>query len=169
MDLFGGLLTELKGDMQSGINRPDNFVASYLTRRAAAGHEYAAGLGMTPDGWFRDTLLAYVAGAMLEAGSDTTASVITTFVLFMLSNPHILARAREEIDRVVGTERMPTSEDEPKLPYLLACIKETLRIRPPVILGMPSVPLTALPLVTLLYRCSALQRSRRDVRLFPDP
>lgn len=59
----------------------------------------------------------------------------------MLSYPHVLEKLRAEIDRVVGPDRLPTFDDEPNLPYLVACIKETLRRRPAAILGMSSHPL----------------------------
>lgn len=42
----------------------------------------------------------------------------------MPSNPEIQARAQEELDRVVGRGRWPTAEDEAKLPYIRAVIKE---------------------------------------------
>lgn len=135
MELWGGLLSDIQKDMGNGIAN-DCYVGSYLKQRADGGHEDAPGCGLTEDGWQRDTLLAYTAGTVLEAGSDTTASTIQAFILFMLSHPHVLHKVREEIDRVVGPDRMPTFEDEPELPYLIACIKETLRRHPPTTMGV---------------------------------
>lgn len=135
MILWGGLLKELQTEHADGISR-DSYVSNYLRQRADAGHENAPGCGITDDGWLKDTLLAYTAGTVLEAGSDTTASTMQSFLLFMISHPAIAKKVRDEIDRVVGPDRMPTFEDEPELPYLVACIKETLRRRPPTIMGM---------------------------------
>lgn len=129
MELFGGLLEEHKANVKGGMTR-DCFISSYLRARADSGHEDAPGIGITEDGWMRDKFLAYTAGSMLEAGSDTTASTLQIFLLCMLSAPEALKKAQEEIDRVVGPGRMPTWEDEEHLPYLIACIKETMRIRP---------------------------------------
>jgi cytochrome P450 len=134
MKLWGGLLDELKAETANGIAR-DCYVSNYLRQRAEAGHEDAPGCGLTDDGWLRDKLLAYAAATVLEAGSDTTASTMQSFLLFMISHPTCAQKVREEIDRVVGPDRMPTFEDEPNLPYLVACIKETLRRRPPSIMG----------------------------------
>ena len=79
-----------------------------------------------------DTLqAAYQAGGLVEAGSETTSAYLNTFVLQMTLNPEVQDKAREEIDRVVGADRLPTFEDEARLPYLRALIKETLRVRPP--------------------------------------
>ena len=77
----------------------------------------------------RDKFIAYTAGSLLEAGSDTTASSILVFLLYMVCYPEVLKKAQAEIDRVVGGDRMPGWEDEEKLPYLIACIKESWRIR----------------------------------------
>jgi cytochrome P450 len=50
-----------------------------------------------------------------------------TFFLAMLMNPEAQAKAQEEIDRVIGTDRLPTFDDEPKLPYVSALSKEVFR------------------------------------------
>ena len=83
----------------------------------------------------QDDFLAYGAGSALEAGSDTTTMSIVTFILYMLSHPYALEKARAEIDRVVGPDRMPEFSDEERLPYFVACLKETMRLRPATPLG----------------------------------
>lgn len=49
--------------------------------------------------------------------------------------PDIQAKAQEELDRVVGSDRLPNSADEPDLKYIRAIIKEALRIKDPAPLG----------------------------------
>ena len=44
-------------------------------------------------------------------------------------------KAQEEIDRIVGSERLPTMDDEPKLQYIRGCVKESLHWMPTTILG----------------------------------
>ena len=41
--------------------------------------------------------------------------------------PNIQKKAREELDAVVGPNRLPTLADRAKLPYVNAIMKETLR------------------------------------------
>ena len=60
----------------------------------------------------------------MEAGSDTTASTILSFVLAMLKHPEILKKAQEEVDKVCGISRSPTSDDINCLPFLRACMEE---------------------------------------------
>ena len=45
----------------------------------------------------------------------------------MLLYPEVQARAQEELDRAVGSERLPELFDQPALPYLTALMKELLR------------------------------------------
>lgn len=56
----------------------------------------------------------------------------------MMLNPGVQRRAQAELDTVVGTSRLPTIEDRPKLPYIDAVVKEALRWNPVVPLGMNS-------------------------------
>ncbi|EDP41458.1 hypothetical protein MGL_4157 [Malassezia globosa CBS 7966] len=55
----------------------------------------------------------------------------------MLLNPAIQEKAHAEIDTVVGPNRLPGYEDEVHLPLVRAIIKETLRWRPPTVMGVP--------------------------------
>nr|GAT53684.1 predicted protein [Mycena chlorophos] len=76
---------------------------------------------------YLETVVKNTAGAMYTAGTGTTVSALGTLVLAMLSNPEALKKAQEEIDRVVGPDRLPDWDDEPNLPYVVACIKESMR------------------------------------------
>lgn len=53
--------------------------------------------------------------------------------------PDIQKRAQDELDRVVGRDRLPTLEDEINLPFCHAIIKETERCHNPFWLGTPHV------------------------------
>ena len=86
---------------------------------------------------FSDEQAAYISGSLLEAGSDTTSNTLYGFVQAMVLFPEVQKKAQEELDRVVGSDRLPTMEDEPKLQYVRDCIKESLRWMPTAILGFP--------------------------------
>lgn len=45
----------------------------------------------------------------------------------MVLHPQIYAKAQEEVDRVVGTDRLPTFADMDSLPYVNCIIKEVFR------------------------------------------
>jgi cytochrome P450 len=86
---------------------------------------------------FSDELAAYSCGTLLEAGADTTASALYAFVLAMVVWPDIQAKVRAEVDQVAGSDRLPTIDDFEKLPYVLSCVKETLRWMPVFVMGIP--------------------------------
>ncbi|CAN6174468.1 unnamed protein product [Urochloa humidicola] len=67
---------------------------------------------------------------MILGGSDTTTMTIEWAISELLKNPESLAMATEELDRVIGRERLVTERDFPHLPYMEAVLKETLRLHP---------------------------------------
>lgn len=50
-----------------------------------------------------------------------------TFVLVMLLYPEVQRKVQEEMDSVVGLDRLPDISDQRHLPYLSAVVKEVLR------------------------------------------
>ena len=58
-----------------------------------------------------------------------------TFLIASLLHPELQKKAWDEIDAVVGRERLPTFEDRPRLPFIDAICKEVLRWQPVVPLG----------------------------------
>nr|BAL05105.1 cytochrome P450 [Phanerodontia chrysosporium] len=66
-------------------------------------------------------------GTSYVGGADTTVSSVATFILAMLQFPDVQRTAQAEIDRVVGSTRLPTIEERGSLPYVTAVMKETLR------------------------------------------
>jgi len=50
----------------------------------------------------------------------------------MILNPQIQAKARAEIDSVVGTDRLPTINDRTRLPYVRSIMAEVFRWSPAI-------------------------------------
>ena len=59
-----------------------------------------------------------------------TVSTLYTFYLVMALFPDIQTKAQEEIDRVVGNDRLPVLADRDSLPYLSALQSEVYRWGP---------------------------------------
>ncbi|KAG2413757.1 hypothetical protein HFD88_002946 [Aspergillus terreus] len=86
--------------------------------------------------------ISSLTGNLFGAGSDTSSSTLVTFVLACCAFPETLPRAWEELDRVVGSHRSPTFQDEPDLPYVKAFVKEVLRWRSVAVIGgQPHAPI----------------------------
>ena len=58
------------------------------------------------------------------------------FFLAMALNPEVVQKAQNEIDTVVGFGRLPGFEDRSALPYCKAMLREVLRWRPGLPLGV---------------------------------
>jgi cytochrome P450 len=77
-----------------------------------------------------DLQLRDEAVTMLLAGHETTAIALTFAVYLLSEHPEIAARLRSELETQLGGRR-PRVEDLPKLRYLDAVARETLRLYPP--------------------------------------
>lgn len=64
------------------------------------------------------------------AGTDTSALTIEWALSELINNPLVMDKARQEINDVVGNNRIVEESDLINLPYLQALVKETLRIHP---------------------------------------
>ncbi|KAF5370353.1 hypothetical protein D9758_006931 [Tetrapyrgos nigripes] len=82
-----------------------------------------------------DNELAYLAGSMFGAGSDTTAAAISIVIMSAATHPEIQAKVQEELDRVVGLNRCPSFADQASLPLTTAFFLETYRWRPVSVTG----------------------------------
>ncbi|KAI3760588.1 hypothetical protein L1987_50985 [Smallanthus sonchifolius] len=75
---------------------------------------------------------------IFAAGTDTSAITIEWALAELINHPNIMKKAQEEIDQVIGKNRLVQESDVPNLPYLQAIVKESLRLHPtaPLILRL---------------------------------
>ncbi|CAK8543021.1 unnamed protein product [Lathyrus sativus] len=74
---------------------------------------------------------------MITAGMDTTAISVEWAMAELIKNPRVQQKAQEELDKVIGFERVMTETDFSSLPYLQSVAKEALRLHPPTPLMLP--------------------------------
>ncbi|KAM0057135.1 putative cytochrome P450 [Helianthus debilis subsp. tardiflorus] len=74
---------------------------------------------------------------MITAGMDTTAISVEWAMAELIKNPRVQQKAQEELDSVIGSERVLTELDFSNLPYLQCVAKEALRLHPPTPLMLP--------------------------------
>ncbi|OQV00138.1 hypothetical protein CLAIMM_05676 [Cladophialophora immunda] len=79
--------------------------------------------------------LKFNAGHAWAGASDTQFNTLWFFVKAMILYPECQKRAQEEIDGVVGGDRLPQWSDWHALGYTRSVMKETLRFYPPTITG----------------------------------
>ncbi|KAJ2926936.1 hypothetical protein H1R20_g10147, partial [Candolleomyces eurysporus] len=76
-------------------------------------------------------------GISYFAGVDTTTGALSIFVMAMAMYPEAQEKAQAELDRVVGTDRLPDFDDREDLIYLKALIAEVMRWRQVAPLALP--------------------------------
>ncbi|KAF4600000.1 hypothetical protein EYR40_007106 [Pleurotus pulmonarius] len=82
------------------------------------------------------SVLKGVAGAVHAGGTETTSASLALFAIAMILYPECQKRGQEEIDRIVGRDRLPTFEDKESLPYVSCIVQEILRWHPSLPLGV---------------------------------
>ncbi|KAI0325904.1 cytochrome P450 [Cubamyces sp. BRFM 1775] len=96
-------------------------ILSKLLDTAADSGDTASDLRVTEEAAKAITAVTFIAGA------DTTIGTFQAFFLAMLLHPEAQKRVQEELDAIVGPERLPKLSDRPSLPYVNAVVKELLR------------------------------------------
>jgi cytochrome P450 len=84
-----------------------------------------------------DHIHKWSAVSMYTGGADTTVSALMTFFLAMAVFPDVQKKAQEELDRVIGSARLPVTGDKGSLPYIEAVVKETHRWHPVAPMALP--------------------------------
>ncbi|KAJ7120737.1 cytochrome P450 [Mycena crocata] len=79
----------------------------------------------------------WLAATIYATGAETTTAVMAWFMLAIVHNPNVQKRAQEELDRVVGRDRMPTFADREHMPFIAAMVRETLRWKTVAPIGVP--------------------------------
>ena len=115
-------------------------------------------------------------GVILDAGSATTAIALNNVMFWLLRNPSCLNRLREEVDTALEpTEIVALYDKVRRLPYLRACLDESLRITPPFSYNLPrrTPPEGAVILGSFVPGNTTVSMSsyvaHRDEEIFPDP
>ncbi|GLT76447.1 hypothetical protein SLA2020_481040 [Shorea laevis] len=76
-----------------------------------------------------DGIKAQITEFMIGA-IDNPSNAIEWTLAEMLNQPEIMAKAEEELDKVVGKDRLVQEHDIPKLNFIKACAREAFRLHP---------------------------------------
>lgn len=81
-----------------------------------------------------------IIGDLFSAGMETIKTTLLWSKLYMIHYPEVMAKVQDELDEVVGVDRLPTLEDLPYLPYTEATICEIMRISSIIPMGTAHAP-----------------------------
>ncbi|XP_038053290.1 cytochrome P450 2U1-like [Patiria miniata] len=116
--MMGDLLRDHEEGYQRGISR--DFTDAF--RNAMAEKEHTGEQTyLTPNNLF------YSVSELFGAGMETTTSTLRWALLYMIAYPETQTRVQQEMDRVVGRNRLPRYTDRPSLPYTQAVLCEVQR------------------------------------------
>ncbi|KAF7352574.1 Cytochrome P450 2F2 [Mycena venus] len=119
---YGGLYSALKARMEGGEIVPDCLAKTLIETEEKEKLDW------------EDTCM--LTGAFILGGGPISEIIQWTIAL-LPSYPDIQARAHEELDRVIGRDHWPSAEDENRLPYIRAFIKEVERVHNPFWMATP--------------------------------
>ena len=123
------------------IAAPKDLTDALLKARKEAEEEDSSVKGSLTD----DKLISTM-GEVFIAGMETTASSLCWALLYLIYNPKTQEILHQELDEVIGPDRLPELQDKKNLPYLEATIAETLRLSS---LGPLAIPHKAIVDTTL--------------------
>ncbi|KAJ2894835.1 Cytochrome P450 52A5 [Zalerion maritima] len=136
---LSALIPDKKFDSSVQIVR--EFVAHYVQeaidmQRSAksipAERQYVFLTELLKSGHFEKEFICDQVLGIFLAGRDTTAAVLATLFWTLARRPDAVERLRKEIFEKCDADKMPTWEDLKNMTYLQHCIKEILRLYPPV-------------------------------------
>jgi cytochrome P450 len=117
------------------LGRLDDTLLGLIRSRRQSGQTGDDLLGLLLAAGLDDDLIRDQLFTMLIAGHDTGTALLA-WVMFLLGrHPNVLARARAEVDRELAGQP-PTTDSVNRLTYLEQVINETLRLYPPLHLGL---------------------------------
>ncbi|CAL5202687.1 unnamed protein product [Lathyrus oleraceus] len=76
---------------------------------------------------------------LLLGGVDNPSNAAEFAISEMINRPELLQRATEELDNIVGKQRLVQESDIPNLNYVKACAREAFRLHPITIFNPPHV------------------------------
>ncbi|KAJ7165681.1 cytochrome P450 [Mycena crocata] len=118
--LYGTLIKEMDHKLNVGEDIPDCFAKKLLE--------------VKQEEKLDDLDITMLVASFMIARVETPSGLIQWFAAHVSGHPEI---QRKALDRVVGRDRLPTTDDQKDLPYCRALIKEVQRYHNPFWLGTP--------------------------------
>ncbi|RYN29574.1 O-methylsterigmatocystin oxidoreductase [Alternaria tenuissima] len=118
---------EMATQLRQCTNQPYEFVKKQMSEKRHSPSFLSQAIEGTSLDAEMEFIHKWTALTLYTGGADTTVSAIMTFFLAMSIFPGVQKKAQEELDRVIGEERLPGSKDRESLPYIYALMKETHR------------------------------------------
>ncbi|KAJ7784872.1 cytochrome P450 [Mycena maculata] len=138
---FSSQATAARGraQVEAFVNRPFESVKTQMAANTARPSLVASLLSDRSDveGLDFEEILKWAASTMYDAGGESTAITLKSFIMAMALHPEAQTMAQQELDTLLNGSRLPTLDDRASLPYVNVCIKEIYRWHVAIPLGLP--------------------------------
>jgi cytochrome P450/NADPH-cytochrome P450 reductase len=136
------LMVRTRRRFHDDISEMNALVDKIIRERKAAGPErdgrqdllshMLAGVDKQSGEGLDDLTIRYQIITFLIAGHETTSGLLSFTLYFLLKHPEVLAKAYDEVDRVLGSDlgAAPTYAQVTKLHYITQVLNESLRLWP---------------------------------------
>src|SRR5918912_149178 len=141
LPLQNKVMRRMNRHLQDSISYMNSMVDEIITRRKASADQSTekdllsymlTGVDKETGERLDDVYIRYQIITFLIAGHETTSGLLSFTLYFLLKNPEVLAKAYDEVDRVLGGDlsTTPTYEQVKQLQYVSQILKESLRLWP---------------------------------------
>src|SRR5918994_5422010 len=135
------LMRRINRPLQEAITFMNSMVDQIITQRKAGGERsekkdlldyMLTGVDKETGEHLDDINIRYQIITFLIAGHETTSGLLSFTMYYLLNNSEVLAKAYDEVDRVLGGDlsTSPTYEQVKQLQYVSQMLKESLRLWP---------------------------------------
>nr|WEW62059.1 5 beta-pregnan oxidoreductase [Calotropis procera] len=125
--IFDKFLNTIIDEHQKLDNPSNTFVSTLLALNRAGDIDFE----------FDTTHIKGVLLDMLAASMDTSATSVEWLLSELFRQPRVMKKVQEELEQIIGLNRMVDESDLDKLKYLDMVVKESFRLHPPVPLLLP--------------------------------
>jgi cytochrome P450 len=109
----------------------DSFVRHYML--ASAAEPVTSSVSEKSEGTNEMILsqdeLVFTVRDLVTAGTDTSVQTLRWTLVELVNHRQVQSRLQKEIDDVIGSDRLPSLDDEASMPYTQAVILEVMRRR----------------------------------------